>query len=147
LTIHGITLFLSGIWSILFGFIFLLYTPLFITFPLVPFYLKIFPLLLCFVILLYLLRFKSFPIIRSVFLNYYFSRILFLSKLLLTFFSNYYFFSVSFCSKTTEIGMFNYVLNVASRHLVKNFSKAVRKISYLKPLVIILLFIFFLFLL
>jgi len=148
--LHSSLLVFLGLSSLVFGFFFLYYSFNISLFPVIPITNKLLPIFLnIFIFSILFLNSKLFTFNNKI-INLYFSRIIFLSPLMLTVFSNLY-FSMSFSlAKSTEYGALNYTFNSYLRSLTFQISSFFFNLSITQPIKITLfsfllcfLFIFF----
>lgn len=144
---HTLCLFVISISTLVFGFYFISHIRSFLMLYPVPLLNKTLPYIINFSVFIFLLfNLKQFCSNNPI-LNYYFSNMMYLSNIMLTFSSNLY-YNISFMLvKTVEMGLFNYVLNVYTVNSVLSLSNWLMSISILHPIKIVLyssLFVMFL---
>jgi len=136
---HAFLLSFMGVFSVIFGFLFLKAVLYLVIFYPVPVSFKFVPLLLLFVFFFYLSFFLILFASQNVFASHYFSSIMFLSTVLIRVSSNLYLKRVSLLSKTFELGFINYSLNIYLPSISSFFSHLILKQSLINPLLITLL--------
>lgn len=150
---HSLLLFLMAIRTLLFGFFFMSNIRVFLIMYPVPTLNKSLPYVINLFVFVYLLLIIKLFYSNNPLVNYYFSNIMFLSNVMLTFSSNMY-YNISFLLvKSVEIGLFNYILNVYTSNSVVYISNMLLSLSILHPIKLVIysfifvVFIFVLFLL
>lgn len=117
--LHLFLIVILSLFTLYFSHVFMSFIYEFILFYPLFFSIKFVPLCLNFIFFLYLLFFLVLPRVKSKFYISYFSSILFLSNLAITFSSNFYYKVLFFSVKSVEIGFVNYRLNI---QVTKSFS-------------------------
>lgn len=140
---HTLLLTFMGIITLVFGFIFTsMISPFLIFYP-IPSLNKFLPLIINFSFFFSLVLFLKQFRIRSKWLTLYFSNIMGLSSIMLTFSSNIYFYRVTFLVKSFESGFLGNSLSNHVGLILSTFSQALLRYSMYSPLQVILLSSFF----
>jgi NADH-ubiquinone oxidoreductase chain 5 len=151
--VHTLCLFIIRLSTLFFGFFYINYICSILLFLPVPSLLKWLPLIIN--IMVFILLYLNGCIFTSKIpvLNYYFSNMMYLSNVIITLRSNLYYNTAFILVKSSEIGLFNYVLNRTTKDAFSSLSTLLLKIASFNPLKImvlrvsLLLFIFLVFLL
>lgn len=136
--VHTLALLLISLITLLFGFYFMRNISMFILIYPVPSINKMLPYALNLSMFLFLLlNLKLFYSNRPI-INYYFSNIIYLSNVILTFSSNLYYNTSFLLVKSVEMGLFNYILNVYTSTSIIIVSNKLISLSMLHPIKITL---------
>ena len=145
--LHCLLIIILSLFSICFGTFYINSIYSSILFLCVPISLKFLPLLInisfFFFLVIFIYLFRS----NNLFLNYYFSTIIFITPLIKTVVSNFFLSRSFILNKRLESGLFNYILNIYPSLLSSFISSQNITITLLHPLKLILFIIplFFLF--
>lgn len=141
--LHRICLFVIAISTLLFGFFFITHICSYLIFYPVPLLNKIAPIVInLFMFSILWLNGKLFTSTHPL-INYYFSNMIYLSNLILTFTSNTYYNLGFMLVKSTEMGLFNYILNSYPASSFFHLSQFILNFSMLSPLKLVLTISFF----
>lgn len=121
-TIHSILMLLLRVRTLLFSTIFISHLYNFVIFYFIVPTVKFLPLILNRVIFVYLLVILSLPNHHRKLSFSFFSRIIFLRNIIMTFSSQVYFKLLFNSVKRLEIGLFNYSINIVPSHYLKSLS-------------------------
>jgi NADH:ubiquinone oxidoreductase subunit 5 (subunit L)/multisubunit Na+/H+ antiporter MnhA subunit len=143
-SVHVFLLFLLSVISIIFGGVFMSHISQDLVFYSL-FSLKFYPFLLNSLVFLFMFLFLRLPQINSVYLNLYFSRILFLSTIFIRISSHVYLSVVSLIRSSMEVGLLNSVINKSVSTVSINCSKAMYFISMFPVLLNVFFRLFFIF--
>jgi len=146
---HSVLMFILSIIAVTFGVFFISHVVSTLAFLVVPSFLKFFPLFLNLRFFLLLLIFRYLFSSRIVFLNSYFSQIIFLTPFIITLSSKVFSGFASFFNKSFEAGRFNFVFNSYPYYLVSSISSVLYRNSIINPINLIFFssFLFFVFIL
>jgi len=136
--LHSVLIFRLSVLAVSFGIFFMSHVYPFLSFLAVPSSLKFLPLLINISFFLVLFLFLRILSPKNIFLNSYFSQIIFLTPFILTLMSkSYSVFSFLF-NKSFEIGSFNHLINVFPSSSLLSFGSLLYRQSILNPLRILL---------
>jgi NADH-ubiquinone oxidoreductase chain 5 len=139
LAIHSFLIFILSLLAVSFGVFFLSHVYSFLLFSVVPSTLKFFPLLLNVTFFAVLLLFVRLLSLKNIFINRYFSQMIFLTPFILTIMSKLHvYFSFNF-NKAFESGIFNYSFNIFPSLLLLSSGNFLFRQSMVNPLQIVLL--------
>ena len=147
--LHSSLLLIMSIFTLFFGWVFFNLISPFIQFCPIPLAIKFYPLLASFLFFLLLFIFLKFTPPHNRFLNYYFSRIIFLHPVIIRISSLFYLKSAFMVVKSYELGLISFMLNAAPAKLMSTLSSFSFNSLPFSPILIslaslcLLLFIYF----
>lgn len=136
--IHSLLLFAISCSTLFFGFFFMRNISVFMLLYPVPLLNKILPYLINISMFLFLVLNSKLFCSNHPLVNYYFSNMIYLSNVMLTFSSNVYYNTRFVLVKSLENGLFNYLLNVYRASSVVAISNTLMRLSILHPIKIAL---------
>ena len=136
--IHSLLLFAISCSTLFFGFFFMRNISVFMLLYPVPLLNKILPYLINISMFLFLVLNAKLFCSNHPLVNYYFSNMIYLSNVMLTFSSNVYYNTRFVLVKSLENGLFNYLLNVYRASSVVAISNTLMRLSILHPIKIAL---------
>lgn len=149
LLIHSLLLLLLSLFAVTFGSFFLSHICSFCSFLVVPISIKFLPISINFLFFLLLFLFTALFTSSNVFINNYFSQIMFLTPFIMTLSSKFFCHFTSSFTKTFESGVFYHTFNSYPSSMLSSLSLSLYKQSTHSPLSLSLYssFVFLLFLL
>lgn len=145
--LHAFLITILSILTLLFSIFFINYLFNYVIFYSVVYSLKFLPLLLNISIFIYLFIYLVLPTVKSKYIFSFFSSILFLRNLAITFTSQFYYNFLFKSVKSIEIGFFNFRINKMSVNLITPLSDYIYKRLFKVHFIRLSFFTFFFFLL
>lgn len=138
LAVHSLLMLILSLLAVSFGVFFLSHVYPFLLFSAVPDSLKFFPILInftFFIILFLLVRLLS---LKNIFINRYFSQMMFLTPFILTAISKLYTLASFNFNKSFESGVLNYTFNIFPSLLLLSSGNLLFRQSMINPLQLVL---------
>lgn len=131
---HTFLLLVIRLSTLLFGFFFISNICTFLLLYPVPLLNKVMPYVINFCMFIFIVLNTKLFCSNIPILNYYFSNMMYLSNIMLTFRSNLYYNTSFILVKSVENGLFNYVLNIYTSNTIISISNTLMGLSMLHPI-------------